>query len=129
MHVSGSRILHGINTSGAGGEARRIDGLQYVVEYLAEGGAGSMPTSRILYGRFTPLQKNAFSLAGKPFAGWAAERLSDGKWRYHDAGSTGDGWYAKGQQPNGWTYYIYADQAKVAKTAPYGLVRMHAQWN
>ncbi len=128
MHVSGARILHGINTPGAGGDLRRIEKFQYVVEYLAEGGAGSMPSTRVLYGRYTPLRQSAFTLAGKAFAGWAAERLSDGKWRYEKPDGSDDGWYAKGGQPSGWSYYVYADGAKVAKTAPYGLVRMHAQW-
>lgn len=128
MHVSGERILHGINTAGGGGDLRRLDYFQYVVDYVEEGGSGSMPNSRVLYGRNTRLRKNVFTLPGKQFAGWAAERSSDGKWRYGNAGGSDTGWYAKDKQPSGWTYVVYKDEATVAKTSPFGLVKMHAQW-
>ncbi len=128
IHVSGSRILHGINTAGGGGELRRINYLEYVVSYVAEGGAGAMASSRVLYGRNLPLRKNAFTSAGKQFGGWAAERESDGGWRYQSADGSQGAWYALGKQPAGWVLYIYKDEALVAKTTPYGLVRMHAQW-
>ncbi len=128
MHVSGGRILHGINTSGAGGDLRRIDYFQFVVEYVAEGGSGSMQSTRVLYGRPTPLRQNAFTRAGQVFTGWAAQRLSDGKWRYQKADKSDDGWYDAGGQPSGWGFYVYADRANVLKSAPFGVVRMHAQW-
>ncbi len=128
MHASGHRILHAFNTAASAGDVRRIDGLMFVVAFSANGGTGSMPNLRVLFGRSTPLRKNAFVFPGKIFAGWAAERASDGKWRYQKPDKSDDGWYAKGQQPSGWGYYVYKDEAIVLKSAPYGLVTMHAQW-
>lgn len=128
MHVSGSRMLHGFNTSGVGGDVRRIEKLMYEVKYEPNGGTGSMANTRVLYGRNTPLRKNAFAFDGKQFAGWAAQRSSDGKWRYRKPDGTDSGWYVKGGEPSGWTYYIYKDEAIVLKSAPWGLVKMHAQW-
>lgn len=128
MHVSGSRILHGINTPGDGGDVRRIDNLTYVVSYLPEGGSGTVASSRVLYGRNALLRKNAFTLPGKQFAGWVAERESDGSWFYQSADGSERAWHPKGKEPAGWVPYIYKDQAVVAKTAPFGLVKMHAQW-
>lgn len=129
MHVSGERMLHGMNNIGSvGGELRRIEKLFFVVSYVAEGGSGSMSKTRVLYGRKTPLRKNAFTVSGKQFSGWAAERESDGKWRYQSGDGKESGWYAKGKQPSGWSYYIYKDKAIVYGSAPFGLVKMHAQW-
>lgn len=128
MHASAARILYGFNTSASAGDLRRIDKFQYVVQYVAEGGTGSMATTRVLYGRNTPLRKNTFTRAGKQFAGWAAERESDGKWRYQSADRSADGWYEQGKQPSGYGYYVYGDQAIVLRSAPFGYVKMHAQW-
>ncbi len=128
MHVSGSRMLHGINTAGGGGEVRRINNLTYVVSYIPEGGVGTMATSRVLFGRNTLLRKNAFTLTGKLFDGWVAERESDGFWLYQSADGSDGGWKEKGKQPAGWILHVYKDEALVAKTAPFGLVKMHAQW-
>lgn len=128
MHVSGSRMLHGFNTTGVGGDVRRIEKLMYEVGYEPNGGSGSMSNTRVLYGRKTPLRKNAFVLDGKQFVGWAAQRSNDGKWRYRKPDESEDGWYVKGEEPSGWSYYIYKDGAIVLKSASWGLVKMHAQW-
>ena len=100
----------------------------FVIQYNANGGSGSMANTTVPYGVSTALSKNTFTKDGGKFAGWTAYRSSQNQWYYTNGSSTG--WYTEGSQPSGYTKYIYSDGAKVAKTSSLDgeVVKLYAQW-
>lgn len=106
---------------------------KFTVKYNGDGstsGAMGMVTSAT-YGTNTKLEKNLFVKTGYTFTGWSAQRNSDSKIRYVNPNNTSDnGWYLSGQQPSGWTYYLYQDQDNILNTSSVNedVVTMNAQW-
>lgn len=96
----------------------------FIVNYEANGGSGSMPQSTFTYGQSNKLSACAFKMTGHSFAGWRAYRDCDNKWRgYNPDGK--DGWYPQNQII---TYYLYGDGSTMKTTAPHGTVYLYAQW-
>lgn len=62
------------------------------------------------------------------FVGWTAHRTSDNKWLYTNQSE--NHWYIEGNQPSGYTKFVYNDCARVAKTSAQNndTVTMYAQW-
>ena len=104
--------------------------IYYTVNYNANGGKGSMSSTKVAYNIGTNLRKNTFTKYGNQFAGWNAYRKSDNKWYYKNANGSSTGWYAAGKQPSGWTKFLYKDGTKVSKTTNVNndVVTMYAQW-
>lgn len=103
----------------------------FFIRYDANGGSGSMPKTKVIYGEKTYLSPNTFTRDGFEFLFWYAKRGSDNTWRYQNPNNTAQtGWYLEGEQPEGWTKYPYYDAGWVAKTAsnPGETVTFYAQW-
>ena len=100
----------------------------FVVQYNANGGSGTMASTTVPYGVSTALSKNTFTKDGSRFAGWTAYRTNQAQWYYTNGSSSS--WYAEGSQPSGYTKYIYNDGVKVAKTSGVDgdTVKLYAQW-
>ena len=100
----------------------------FVVQYNANGGSGSMASTTVPYGVSTALRKNTFTKDGGKFVGWTAYRTTQNQWYYTNGSSYG--WYAEGSQPSGYYKDVYADQTTVAKTTGTDgdVVIMYAQW-
>ena len=101
---------------------------EYTVRYYSNGGHGKMDDTKVLYGEYTPLRKNAFRKGTRyTFVGWTATRIINGK----QETLYNTGWYteeeAKGKD---WELKIYKDEAPVACSTPVhkGIVTMTAQW-
>ena len=103
---------------------------KYTILYDGNGGSGEMPQTTVYYGVPTILRRNEFVSASpsSSFAGWHAQRASDGKWLYDD-GST-NAWHIEGAQPSGWVKHLYPDTVSVSKstTVNNDTVTMYAQW-
>ena len=110
----------------------------YTVNYLRNGGKGTMPQTKVYYGCDTPLAKNTFTRTGYTFKGWTASRksLDNNTAQYLYVTKSGNQWHtsaeataAKAKGEN-WTLAIYKDQASVACTtyAHQGSVYMTAEW-
>ena len=102
----------------------------FFIHYDANGGLGSMPATKVVYGEQTYLSPNTFTRDGFEFLFWYAKRSSDNTWRYRSPDEESSGWYLEGQQPEGWTKYPYYDAGWVARTAsnPGEIVTLYAQW-
>ena len=102
----------------------------FFIEYDGNGGYGSMPRTKVIYGVETYLSPNTFTRDGHEFLYWYAQRGSDNTWRYRSPDEESSGWYLEGQQPEGWTKYPYYDAGWVARTAsnPGEVVTLYAQW-
>lgn len=100
----------------------------FVVQYDANGGGGTMEDTLVPYGVSTKLRENTYTRAGCHFAGWTAYRTAKDQWYYTNGTDTG--WYTKGNQPSGYDYYIYKDTQAVAKTSSVDAdtVIMYAKW-
>ncbi len=96
-----------------------------IASYIA---GGNMPSSFVLRGFGAQLFTNPFSENGKAFAGWNAYRYEVDKWFYVNADNT-TAWYKEGEQPEGYTKYVYDNKATVKNTGLLGEhVYMVAQW-
>lgn len=102
----------------------------FIVSYKSNGGTGSMADTNVPYAVATKLRANAFKRTGFTFNGWCAYRTSDSKWFYKNSSTGKTGWYEKGKQPSGYSYYIYANQQAVARltTINNNKVYFYAQW-
>jgi len=101
---------------------------QYRIVYDAAGGEGAMASTRVPYGRPTPLRPNAFIRDGHTFAGWSARR-DDGAVRYRDPGDPdATTWAQPGAEPVGWEPFRYTDTQIVARTVRSGTVTLTAHW-
>jgi len=82
----------------------------------------------VTFGVGVKLNANTFTRAGYEFDGWHAYRSTQNQWLYTDGSASG--WYAEGQQPEGYEKDIYIDQVTIARTT--GLegevVVMYANW-
>ena len=89
----------------------------------------SAATTEVTYGESTrtlSYDRLGFSIRGKRFAGWKAYRTDTQCWRVVDAdGKTS---WAK-RVPEGGTYYLYANEAKLRKAVPRETeLHFYAQW-
>lgn len=102
----------------------------YTVQYNANGGSGTMASTKVYYGNTTTTRTNTFTRSGYDFDCWYIKRSSDGKWRYQNADNTDSGWYTEGSQPSGWSKYRYDNGISVSKTINEagGVVHFYAQW-
>lgn len=108
---------------GSGGAANT-----YTIKFQPNGAQGSMPDQNVTYGVSTRLRDCAFTYPGHSFRCW---------WRTRSYDSAGYG-YRKNSDKLEWISPItdiakWDEQLKngssVAKTAPSGIVYLHAQWN
>lgn len=66
----------------------------------------------------------------RTFQGWNAYAVEKGKWYYKNLDTGEKGWYIEGEQPDGYTKYVYSDQATVKQTVSAGRhVIFFALWN
>lgn len=111
--------------------ANLYSGPTYTVKYNNNGGTGIMGDTVITYGVGANLRANMFTKKGYTFGGWTAYRKSDGTYRYAKSNSeTQQGWYENGNQPSGYTLYVYKDKAKLSTTtsSPNDIVTLTAKW-
>ncbi|MEJ8737290.1 InlB B-repeat-containing protein [Erysipelotrichaceae bacterium HCN-30851] len=104
---------------------------KFTIKYSANGGSGTMNNSVITYGVKKSLNPNKFTKKGHTFSGWNAYRESDKKWRYAlNNSETKQGWYKEGAQPEGYTKYLYKDEAKISTTTSVNndVVTLYAKW-
>ncbi len=129
-HLTHQRGTFYLGLNVGAGKLYRLDGFQFTVKYDAgSGGTGSMSPTIVLYDTTTKTSRNTFTRPGYHFQGWQVSRSMDDKTRYRNpADSTQDGWYLPGQQPRGWTYYLYASGGSVATTTLRGAVYLSAKW-
>ena len=101
----------------------------YYVSFNSNGGDGNMNSQTVYYGETNYLNKNTFTKYGHDFDGWYAHRASDDKWYYYN-GKDGAGWYIEGNQPDGYSKYLYKDRTAVSKTSSVAgdNVTMYAVW-
>ena len=101
----------------------------YYVSFNSNGGEGTMNTQTAYYGEINYLNKNTFTKYGHDFEGWYAHRASDDKWYYYN-GKDGAGWYIEGNQPDGYSKYLYKNGTAVSKTSSVAgdNVTMYAVW-
>ncbi len=86
-------------------------------------------SSLVIRGVETPLLKQRISITGKVFTGWTAYRADKNKWLYKSSDGKTNAWYIAGEQPAGYTKYVYIDEQKVSNTGKEGEhVLMCAQW-
>lgn len=101
----------------------------FIFQFNANGGTGTMSNQKIVYGTSTAITANKFTREGYTFKGWYAYRVGEKKYAYAKDGSS-VAFYAEGSQPSGYTKYVYSNKQSVAKT---GLgtgdtVRLYAVW-
>ena len=101
----------------------------YYVSFNSNGGDGKMNSQTAYYGETNYLNKNTFTKYGHDFDGWYAHRASDDKWYYYN-GKDGAGWYIEGNQPDGYSKYLYKNGTAVSKTSSVAgdNVTMYAVW-
>lgn len=101
----------------------------YIVSFDANGGGGiTVASQKLTYDVNAILSRNTFSRSGYHFIGWKALRESDNKC-YFTNESKSD-WYVDGEQPEGYTKYIFDDQETVLNLSDVhnDTVYMYAQW-
>ena len=98
----------------------------FTLSYNANGGTGTMASTTHTYGVVQALRKNTFTREGYTFGGWTVKKLDDNTWWYVN-GSIG-GFYAKGQQPSGYTLSMYNDEHLVQYTAYGNSCELYAVW-
>lgn len=100
----------------------------YTIKYIPNGASGTMPDQVITYGVNTQIRDCTFQFTGHTFRCW---------WRTREYDNAGYG-YRKNSDKLEWISPItdivrWDEQLKngsmVAKTAPYGIVYLHAQWD
>ena len=105
----------------------------YKIRYHANtGGKGTMKNSYFTYDKTKKLRANTFTHKTKKFKGWKAKYYNwwaDTDMWYYTNGKK-SGWYEEGQQPKGWTKYIFKNQEKVKNlTAEQdAVIHMYAVW-
>jgi len=101
----------------------------WTTKYNANGGAGSMSSTKHIRGITNTLAANEFNRSGYSFAGWYLNRSSDGKWLYFDADGTAR-WYTKGKQPLTSYLALYEDERRVSALSGVNgdTITCYAQW-
>lgn len=106
----------------------------FYVDFLSNGGSGTMSRKAVLHGTATSLTANAFSktVGGntRTFQGWHAYWKERNMWYYENTAIDATGWYQEDCQPYGYTKYVYTNGQTVARTAwKGGHIQMHALWD
>lgn len=98
------------------------------IRFQSNGGSGTMSDQKVQVGNDFNLPSNEFTKKGYQFIGWVAYRASDSKY-YHTNGSS-YGWYTDGNQPSGYTKYVYAETETVDQQAitDNKVITMYAIW-
>lgn len=99
--------------------------ITYNVSYDANGGEGEMKGMTVTYGESTKLSPNVFTRDGYFFAGWRAQRTSDGKFIGYANGASDYEWL---DEEDVFNYVLYDDEEPVAETVRYGNVKLYAEW-
>lgn len=101
----------------------------FTVRYNPNGGTGEMADTVVEYGVGTNLRANIFTRQNFAFGGWNLYKHSARTWYYSNGSNAG--WYAWGEQPDGYELAVYKDQAKVAWTSEVDkdIVEFYAVWN
>ena len=99
--------------------------IAYNVSYQANGGEGEMKSTTVTYGESTNLSPNEFSRDGYFFAGWRAQRTSDGKYIGYANGASDYEWLDEADVFN---YVLYDDEEPVAETVRWGNIKLYAEW-
>ena len=99
--------------------------IAYNVSYQANGGEGEMKSTTVTYGESTNLSPNEFSRDGYFFAGWRAQRTSDGKYIGYANGASDYEWLDEAVVFN---YVLYDDEEPVAETVRWGNIKLYAEW-
>ena len=74
--------------------------------YNANGGDGTMGTTRLVYDEEYTAAKNTFTREGYTFVGWNLRRDADNKWRVYNKG-----WFTEAElSSNGYSKTVYEDQ-------------------
>lgn len=87
---------------------------EFTFHFEANGAEGTMADQVVEYGVSTPISKNQFTREGYTFVGWTCYREATDQYRYTDGTNTA--FYALGEQPDGYDFYIYADETVISKT-------------
>lgn len=106
----------------------------FYVDFLSNGGSGTMARITVRHGTATSLTANAFSktVSGnmRTFQGWQAYWKERNMWYYENTATSATGWYQEDCQPYGYTKYVYTNGQTVARTAwKGGHIQMHALWD
>ncbi len=104
----------------------------YTVYYHSSNAASASGlTTTVSYGTSTrslTVSALGFEKTGYTFAGWRCYREYDGKWLTRDPDGNQEWLDLSDGMPSGYSYNIYGNGAKIAKTAPSGKVHFYAQW-
>ena len=107
----------------------------FTINYNANGGTGSMPSQKIIYGNDTKLSKNLFTNNDSIFDGWKilnnSRTSSTGveQWACYKNSEKTDKGYATKDVCEKFGYQIYDDETTVAQTAnPGETITMYATW-
>lgn len=103
----------------------------FTVAYNANGGSGSMPSTKVYYGVNTATSKNTFTRPGYTFDCWYIYFAADNAWRFRNPSNTSQtGWYKEGSQPAGWVKMPYSNGTSVSATTAHagGVITFYAQW-
>ncbi|MBQ7145883.1 MAG: right-handed parallel beta-helix repeat-containing protein [Lachnospiraceae bacterium] len=102
---------------------------KFTILYHEDDNAEADSSSEIVWGNSTAIKtvtELRYSHAGRKFLGWKVYREKDGTWAVTADGST-ISWAA--EPSDGYSYYLYADGTKVAKTTDQGApVHLYGQW-
>ena len=99
--------------------------ISYKVSYDPGSGEGEMKSTTVEYGESTELSECTFTKEGYIFAGWRAQRTSDGKYIGYRNGSSEYEWLDEDEV---FDYLLYDDEEPIATTVKYGNVKLTAQW-
>lgn len=99
--------------------------IAYHVSYDANGGEGEMKSTTVPYGETTKLSQNTFTRDGYFFAGWRAQRTSDGKYIGFANGASDYEWL---DEDDVFNYVLYDDEEPVSETVRWGNVKLYAEW-
>lgn len=126
---------HTVSQTGANGEhvymcAKWESINKFFVEFLPNGGSGTMADMEITHGTSTQLLANQFAKTDRTFIGWNAYWVEKNKWYYQSPDGQTQAWYQEGCQPEGYVKYTYANRQNVARTANKGgHIQMYAKWD
>ena len=99
--------------------------IAYHVSYDPGTGEGEMKGTNVEYGESTKLRKCSFTKDGYLFAGWRAQRTSDGKVLGYRNGADDYEWL---DEEDVFDAQLYDDEEPIATTVRYGSVKLTAQW-
>ena len=121
--------------AGTGSNNTKEEVKYFTINYNANGGTGSMPSQKIIYGNDTKLSKNLFTNNDSIFDGWKilnnSRTSSTGveQWACYKNSEKTDKGYATKDVCEKFGYQIYDDETTVAQTANKGeTITMYATW-